>query len=52
VKLHYRHVHKMIDEVAEVPAGWDLAIDDRIEVESYDCDRGNLTFIKRKLPPA
>jgi hypothetical protein len=50
VKLHYRHVRVMINEVAELPPGIDVAKGDMVEVVPHDCDNGQLTIITRKLP--
>lgn len=50
VKLHYRHVRVMINEVAALPPDIDVAKGDMVEVVPHDCDNGQLTIITRKLP--
>ena len=53
VKVRYRHVRRMLVAVAELPAlpdGYQVAIDDRVEVFPQDCSAGQLSRIARMLP--
>lgn len=50
VRISYRHVRRMLVEVAELPEGDIAKIDDRVELWPADCDKGKLSRISRVMP--
>lgn len=52
VRIDYRHVRRMLVEVAELPPQSDVKVGDRVELWPEDCARGKLSRISRVMPPA
>lgn len=50
VRVDYRHVKRMLVEVAELPGEQPMRLGERVELWPQDCEQGKLSQISRRLP--
>ncbi len=50
VRVDYRHVRRMLVEVAELPGDEPVRLGERVELWPQDCEQGKLSRISRRLP--
>lgn len=50
-RIDYRHVRRMLVEVAELPPQSEVKLGDRVELWPEDCAKGKLSHISRVMAP-